>query len=265
MTTAAEKKSLFEEWCESRREKTERKRLLKFTEKDNGRVNIKAQLCETVRSHYDVLDRIADDVRALGYENAAAMLRERLPVTTKARSGELGEILATEFVEEELGFNVPIRRLRYKDGREMALRGDDFIGIGYDEKGGLWLLKGEAKSRKVLSKTTITQARKALNSHGGRCTPSSLFFVADRLLDRDGDDNELGRSIRAEVGTKSLRPNRIDHVLFTLSGNDPPEALKEDLDAADPERNQTVINLHIDDHQDFIEEIYEEAGTLGRN
>jgi hypothetical protein len=54
-----------------------------------------------------------------------------------------------------------VRRLRYKDGREMALRGDDFIGAAYDPNDKLWLLKGEAKSNKTLDKTTITNARTA--------------------------------------------------------------------------------------------------------
>jgi len=257
--------ALFDDWCQSSREETKQKRLWKFTEKHKGRNAIKAQLCTTVRSHYDFLDRIADDIKRLGYTAASAILRERLPKTKKARSGEIGEILATELVEEELGFNVPVRRLHYKDGREMALRGDDFIGIGYDSKGKLWLLKGEAKSQSVLSKTTITKARDVLNRDNGRCTPISLLFVADRLLDRGGDDEELGRAIKMEVGTKALRPNRVDHVLFTLSGNKPPSALKEDLDAANPERRQTVINLRIEDHQEFIAEIYDEAADIGND
>jgi hypothetical protein len=42
------------------------------------------------------------------------------------------EILATELVEEEIGLRVPVRRLRYKDGRNMPMRGDDFIGAGYE-------------------------------------------------------------------------------------------------------------------------------------
>jgi Cap4 SAVED domain len=83
-------------------------------------------LYTTVRSHYDSVDRIANDVEKLGYKAAAQILRERLPRTKKARSGDLGEILACELVEEERHFTVPVRRLRYKDGREMALRGDDF-------------------------------------------------------------------------------------------------------------------------------------------
>ena len=90
-------------------------------------------------------------------------LSEAMPQTPKGRSGDLGEILATELVEEEIGLRVPVRRLRYKDGRNMAMRGDDFIGAGYDGAGEkVWLLKGEAKSNKVLGKATVTSARKVL-------------------------------------------------------------------------------------------------------
>ena len=64
--------------------------------------------------------------------------------------------------------------MRYKDGREVPLRGDDFIGVGHDDEDRLHvLLKGEAKSRRALGKTTITEARAALNRDDGRCTPSS--------------------------------------------------------------------------------------------
>jgi hypothetical protein len=60
--------------------------------------------------------------------------------------GDLGEILASELVEEETGFRVPVRRMRYKDGREVAMRGDDFIGVGFDLEDKLWQLKDESKS-----------------------------------------------------------------------------------------------------------------------
>src|SRR5271157_875144 len=120
--------ALFNDWCKRSREEDGLKRLWKFTEKVNGRIAIKDRLCEIVRSHYDSLDRIAEDVKQLGYTVAGNILRERLPRTKNARSGDLGEILAAELVEEKLDFNVPVRRMRYKDGREVPLRGDDFIG-----------------------------------------------------------------------------------------------------------------------------------------
>ena len=255
---------LFEDWCDKEATRDKRKRYLTLIEKEDGRDAIKDNLAETMRSHYDRLDRIAADIARLGYEGAAEILRTVLPTTDKARSGELGEIVATEFVEEETGFRVPVRRLRYKDGREMALRGDDFIGVAYDSADQLWLLKGEAKSNKVLGKTTITQAREALCRHDGRCTPDSLLFVANRLLESDDEDDvKLGRTIRDSIGTKTIRASRVDHMLFTISGNAPPAALKRDLDTASSDRNHYVVNLHIEDHQEFIAEMYEEARKLG--
>lgn len=257
--------ALFDAWCASEKEETGRKRYWTLVEKAGGRDAIRDSLAETMRSHYDRLDRIADDVARLGFDKAATILRAVLPQSATARSGELGEILATELVEEEIGLRVPVRRLRYKDGREMALRGDDFIGAGYgknDDK--LWLLKGEAKSNKVLGKTTITNARKVLCRDDSRCTPESLLFVANRLLESDDDDDvALGRAIRDEVGCNALRPGRIDHMLFTMSGNKPPAALKEDLNAASANRDQYAVNLRIEDHQEFIAEMYEEAQNLG--
>lgn len=103
-----------------------------------------------------------------------------------------------------------------------------------------------------------------LNRDNGRCTPDSLLFVANRLLDsEDPDDNELGRSLRDEVGLKLLRADHIDHMLFTVSGNGPHASLKADLHAAETNRDQYVVNIHIEDHQEFIEAIYLEAEDLG--
>jgi hypothetical protein len=253
---------LFDDWCDNSTQTDNKKSLWKLTEKATGRAAVKAQLAVTVRSHYDSLERIASDVEELGYQAASAILQERLPRSKKARSGDIGEILASEFTEEKLGFNVPVRRMRYKDGREVPLRGDDFIGAGYDDEDKLLLLKGESKSRAALAKTTITEARETLARDHGRCTPHSLLFVADRLLDQTGHMEALGKLIRAEVALKSLPPSRVDHALFTVSGN-APGALTEDFNALGQERTHSVINMKIEDHQDFIADIYEEAGELG--
>jgi len=256
---------LYEDWCIPTKKKNKRKHYWTYVEKKGGREKISSALAETIRSHYDRLERIAEDVNRLGYKLAAEILSKAMPQTPKGRSGDLGEILATELVEEEIGLRVPVRRLRYKDGRNMAMRGDDFIGAGYDATGEkLWLLKGEAKSNKVLGKATVTSARQVLDRDNGRCTPDSLLFVANRLLEsNDPDDNVLGRSLRDEVGLKSLRADRIDHMLFTMSGNGPHASLKDDLDATGTNRDHYVVNIHVEDHQEFIAAMYQEAENLG--
>ncbi|MCH5685030.1 DUF1837 domain-containing protein [Niabella sp. W65] len=80
-----------------------------ISEDSSMRETMSEVFCNAVRSHYDELDRIGEDVADLGFENASKIFKERLPTSKKSRSGELGEILATEFVEEQLGFSV----LRY--------------------------------------------------------------------------------------------------------------------------------------------------------
>lgn len=255
---------MFADWCEIDEEpRGEKKILCRLNEKEDGRATVKAQLLERVRSHYDVLEHIADDIERLGFPAASAILRERLPRTPTARSGEIGEILATEFIEFHTGFRIPVRRLRYKDGREMALRGDDFLGVGEDEAERLLLLKGESKSGQSVTNTVIAEARRKLSSDDGRPTPISLLFLADRLLEAEGDDEELGRRLRDEIALKTVLPHRITHGLFTLSGNRPEKALENDLQAADGTHNHISVAFSIQNHQAFIADLYEEAGNLG--
>ena len=146
---------MFDDWCEIRERERGRKQLCGLRERPDGRRAVREEFIDRVRSHYDKLERIADDVERLGFPGASAILKERMPRTRRARSGEIGEIIATEFVEHHTDFRVPVRRLRYKDGREMALRGDDFLGVDEDARGRLLLLKGESKSRVAMSRAVV--------------------------------------------------------------------------------------------------------------
>jgi hypothetical protein len=256
---------LFVNWCDCNSADAGSKRLLKYTEKLGGRAAIATTLPKIMRSHYDDAVRIAQDAAQLGYTKAAALLAERMPRSKTARSGELGEILATDLVEEGLGYRVPIRRLRYKDGREMALRGDDFIGITITSDGSLGFAKGESKSRQNLAKAVITDARTVLSRDAGRPTPTSILFVADRLMDLGGEEEKLGRAIRNEVANRAVPPERIAHVMFTISENATPQALADDLTAATNDRPHIVIHVQVTDHQNFIKTSYEEALKIGND
>lgn len=256
--------SIFNRWFIIKKTSNANANLWLLTEKALERQNAEDVFCDAVRSHYDNLKMIASDVANLGFEKASEILKERLPTTAKAKSGELGEIMATEFAEQKLGFKIPVKRIRYKDGRNMALRGDDFIGILYsktDDK--LTLLKGESKSNNNLGKTVIEEARAVLNRDEGRCTPISLLFVADRLFEGTPEEQRIGQKLRNEVVNKAIAPANIHHAFFTLTGNDPTTILQEDLAAAPTNRTQNVINIRITDHQNFIKETYEKIAKLG--
>lgn len=259
------KLQLFANWWTFTNDAQGSKIFRQYTEGHGRRTTKKQQLATILLSHYEKLERIAEDLKRLGYAKTAELIKERLPQSVKSRSGDLGEILASELVEEHFDYQIPIRRLRFKDGREVSMRGDDFIGVK-NEKGKLQLLKGESKSRKKLGKSPVSAARKVLNRDAGRCTPHSLLFIADRLLDSaDASDNDLGRLLRDEVAKKTLPPDRIAHFLFTLSENDPSKILKEDLGHADSKRTQYSITMTIAEHQNFIAEIYEMALKHGNS
>lgn len=82
-------------------------------------------------------------------------------------------------------------------------------------------------------------------------------------MEGEGDGAQLGRTIRNEVANRAVPATRIDHALFTLSGNSAPNALEVDLQAAGVDRGQTVVHLRIEDHQDFIRVTYEGALAIG--
>lgn len=240
---------MFEDWCDI--EETahgEKKTLCGLTEKAGGRAIIKEGLIKRVRSHYDKLEQIAGDVERLRFPGASAILKERMPRTLRARSGEMGEIIATEFIEFHTGFRIPVRRLRYKDGREMALRGDDFLGVDEDER--LLFLKGESKSNQAVSNAVITDARERLSADDGRPTPISQLFVTDRLIETTDEGGQtLGRKIRDEVALRNVPARRITHGIFALSGNTPNAVLAADLDAVDGGHGYISIGFHVDGHQ----------------
>ena len=256
--------ALLNSWCDWTPD-PKRKFFRAYGEREGGRAAVRTELVDTVRSHYVAPELMAEDIELLGYGGAADAIQALLPVKPSARAGDLGEILATEVLERILDFCVPVRRLRYKDARNMALRGDDFLGVKVAGADSLHLLKGESKSRKTLSGgNTLVRARAALDADCGRCTSESLSFIANLLLaESDAERRSLGRRLRNEISLKELGPDRIEHMLFTLSGNPPPAALRLELDAADPTRRQHSVNLHIADYSAFIKDLFEEVAELG--
>ena len=255
---------MFNDWCQIQVSTNRKKQLCGLSEKPDGRETIRDALVDRVRSHYDNLEQIAEDIERLGFPSASSILKERMPQTTRARSGEIGEIIATEFIEFHTAFRIPYRRLRYKDGRDMALRGDDLIGVYEDDNNGLSLLKGESKSRIYMSQSVVKDAREKLSNDNGRPTPISLLFVADRLLESaNEDDRVLGCRIRDEVALRTVPSRRITHGLFALSENTSKTVLQADIRAADGVHKHITIGFRIDGHSAFVKEVFEEAGNLG--
>ena len=188
-----------------------------------------------------------------GFAKAASVIQNTLPQNKKTRSGDFGEILATEYMEQVLEYTVPIRKLRYKDDREMSMRGDDTIGFRFQKKPPS-ILKTEAKSRISLSRSVVTEAADGLKRHNGRPNPSTLSFISRRLREQGKDDLA---SILEQVQERDIPLSTISHLIFTVSGNDPKEYLKVEAASCYPEVQRFLAGCVIPDHAEFIASIYD--------
>lgn len=248
-------KHLYDGWCDFKaKDISNRRRLHLLAERDGARPKSHSRIVETVLSHYEDPRYLADRIKRLGFNKAAKVLEGFLPQTKKARSGHVGEILATEVVPAILpAFDIPIKRLRWLDGRESALRGEDLIGIAREQKR-ICFLKGESKSRATLSPGVVAEARKALKANEGRPSQHAMAFVMHRLLEMGQKD--LALIFEDHLLLKSIANEDLVHLIFGLSGNDAKAAFQADLEAYSGKIEQHSVNFRIEDHQDFISSMY---------
>jgi hypothetical protein len=175
----------------------------------------------------------------------------------KSRSGDIGEILASSWVDEFTGYKKSVLKLRWADHREMAMRGDDIVAVCHDPKVGARFLKGEVKSRASLGKKTVTDARAALLSSHGRPTPHALAFISDRLFETG--ETDLSDLIDKYSLKKRIKIDQLSHLMFMFTGNNPSALLAADLTAYTGKIPQQSIGLRVATHQNFIKQIFDKV------
>jgi hypothetical protein len=244
----------FAEWLTHQQTAAQRHHLHRLSENPGERDAMAGELHQLVRDHYMAPEIVANRIALLGAPETAALLRDTLPKTAIARSGDIGEVIATEVAEHYLEYTIPIRKLRHKESRNMAMRGDDVLGIKTNAEGGLNFLKGESKSRQVLNDAVVEEAATALDRDQGRPGRLSVLFVATRL--REQNNHELAAELEKAL-VDSFAHNVVEHLICVVSGNDPQVPLASHLTACESERVRHAIGLRIEDHGEFIESIYE--------
>lgn len=210
-----------------------------------------------VPAHYAAEERIAAALARLGKATAAQMITDLLLQTPQIRSGDLGEIYATEWIDAHSGYRAPIKRLRWKDHRNMAMRGDDVIGMILDPATQrLRFLKTEAKSRIDLRAQTLEEARTGLDKDGGLPSSHALSFISARLMEL-GTDAPLVDAIDEALYRNGIPPESVKHLLFTFSGNSPQALLTQALQAYPGPIGQWGIGLHVNGHAAFVGAVYD--------
>lgn len=244
-------------WCKHTETKVNTHKLIYF-DADASHLNLAiASVADIVPGHYAAAGRLARILANLGKTEAAEYIATKLPSGAKSRSGDIGEILASSFVTEFTDYKVGVLKLRWKDHREMAMRGDDILAVRIDPNGKVKFLKGEVKSRASLSKKTVDEARNALDSCRGRPTPHALAFVADRLFETGQTD--LSDLIDKYQLKLRITREQLSHMMFMFTGNDPCKLLTADLVTYTGRIPQHAIGLRVATHQNFIKQIFDKV------
>lgn len=209
-----------------------------------------------VPGHYASEEHIARVLQLLGKPAAAAMIEQKLPTTKAIRSGDLGEIFATEWIAANGTYQVPVKRLRWKDHRNMAMRGEDMIGIAQDPATlQLSFLKTEAKSRAALTGQVVSQAREGLDKDSGLPSGHALSFISARLV--EGGNYALADAIDNATFQFGIQSQSVRHLLFTFSGNAPAAILTNALQNYVGGLSQWSVGLQIDGHPAFVGAVYD--------
>ena len=227
--------------------------LLEITD-DNKAVE---QLSEVVPSHFT--SRYVEILERLGKPVAANYLSKKLPTSKSIMSGDLGEIIATEYINSNTDFETPIKRLRWKDHSNMSMRGDDAIGVYFPDDGGddIAFLKMEAKSAQSLSQGIVNKASNALDSYEGQPSPHSLGFVADRLYEM-GEETKADQIVLFQSKT-DIDDEQVEHMLFTYSANNPESYLKVDQTSCNSNYYQNTVGVYSASHTPIIQAVYAAA------
>jgi hypothetical protein len=220
-----------------------------------------AALAANLPNAYAESNSLAKVAEKFGKGAVAKFLRNKLPTKASARSGDMGEILATAYLHEERGYVVGPSRLIQRDHQEWAMRGDDVLGAKLDSNGQVYVTKAEAKSRASLRDATVKSAREGLARNNEFPSPHSLTQFAERLLPTA--DIRIGEAVLAMQLSDGVRPDRVGHLMFLFTGSDPSALVAEDLRMYSGSVSQLAVTLRVKGHQKFIKDAYDGVVTDG--
>lgn len=250
--------SNFKEWCDETETSVSTHKLRLLVADPIKQPHAVKVVANALPEYYAAPSRISDLLTKLGKPAVARFVEGKLPTRLNIMSGDLGEILCNAYVIEATTFKLGIKRLRWKDHRNMSMRGEDVLAFSLGPNGGtLKILKAEVKSRVSMPTAVIEEARTALAGNKELPSPHAISFVADRL-------DEAGELVLRDALDKAqlidgLKVSQVTHMLFTFSGSNPSNLLKTNLSAYTGAVPQQYVALQVESYQAFIKAVFEAA------
>lgn len=243
------------EWCAQSAPLLQKHSLQLLTADPGRHGHAVSVVAKVIPDHYVAPQRVADLLTRLGRGAVAAYVAEKLPTGKSIKSGDLGEVLCSTYVYENTTFKLSVKRLRRKDHRNMAMRGEDLLAFELQAGTPLKVLKAESKSRATMSSAVLKGARESLSAFGELPSPHAMSFVADML--NDEGDKPLRDAIDDAQLKTGLKQSQVTHMLFSLSGNDATTLLTNNLTSYGGPVAQLYVGVRVADHQKFIGDVFD--------
>jgi hypothetical protein len=251
-----------EEWLEygTPRSTYTRFRHAPLSERADGRDHIFEPLAKTIFIHHNDPEEYKEIVAELGYEQAAQEFDKR-PRDDKTRKGNFGEILASEYLRQVEGYDLPVYRLRWNTNPDTSMRGEDILAfkLGNPDGTGREICVTEAKVLSRYDKRVVKSAHKQLCS-GHRPRPNSIPFVYSVL--RLKGEREKATAILAFQNRLASHPPIRRNFLMLVTGNRPRNPFQ--VIEVEPEvvKNLMAANLSLTDLTNLVNELFEAEVNL---
>lgn len=222
---------------------------------DGKRRAIVKPLSETVFLHHNDPTIAKKKLARLGYPKLSAEI-DRRPKSHNTRLGNFGEVLASEFLRQLRGYDVPVYRLRYNTNDDSSPKGDDVLAFEFaDRARGTKdsVIVAEVKVRSDFKSAVVEDAREALRK-GFRPRPKSFQFVVDMLF-QEGRDDKANRLLDLSRKFGKHRLSRRS-CLFLVTGNKPDDPFDGLVGRRLPPRLEAV-HLTLGDLTPFINELFD--------
>jgi hypothetical protein len=229
-------------------------------ESDDARASIFKSLAETVFVHHNDPEEFRMNLVTLGYSEAAREI-DRRPHNPNVRKGNLGEILASEYLRQYAGYQFPVYRLR-KSIDDSPMPGEDILAFkfGNDDGSGRELLVGESKVRDRYAREVVEKAHEQLVNYDLRPRPKSFLLIVNILRDqgRHGEADQVLKFLDKFAPHQPTRSN----LIFLVTGNNPRDPFGCIRELGNVIEKLTAINVYFINLDDFVNTLFDYEMTI---
>lgn len=225
-----------------------------LSEHVDKRKEVLKALAETIFMYHNDPSEYSEIVAELGYSQAAAEFDKR-PKDDKTRKANFGEVIASEYLRQVQGYDIPVYRLRWNTNPDTSMRGEDVLAFKFGENDGTGreVCVAEAKVMSKFDKEEVKTAHEQLRT-GYRPRPNSIPFLHSVL--RLQGEHKKAASILSFQKRLAPHPPKRSSFIMVITGNhprDPFSTLQTESEVVD---NLSAANLALSDLANLVNALF---------